>query len=258
MLSVVGCGGRTKGREGYVGRAARFRRIGVNTGMLPEERLQAIVDCSLFHKLDSQAQLALARMASVRVYRTGEALFRRGDRSGTLFLVCDGWVRLALDRGAKEFSLSLHSRGDVLAEHVLLGVGYHESDCLAITHVRVLRFVSVAISEAILNDLWGSLNARMAQRVQLLLERVEDLSLHTLDTRLARLLCRLSAQRVPLPYLSQGVLASMANASRTKMNQMLRRFQRLGVIEMRGGRIIAVDGERLLMLCDDTGRRPVT
>ena len=74
--------------------------------------------------------------------------------------------------------------------------------------------------------------------------------MYPLEIRLARLLLRLDRRARARPVLSpdrlhQGLLALMANATRHKVNEQLRRFDTLGAIRLKAGAVF-ITQEKIL------------
>lgn len=205
------------------------------------ERLAIISQCTLFSALNTNTHSEIARGAISQNHQVGELLFRRGESANSLLLVVDGLLRLSLlSSCGREISLFAAGRGDILGENVLLGPGRREADCLAITKAQVLRIRLNALTESIMEEISQGLNVHLYQRVSEMLGLVEDITLHNLETRLARLLCRLEQQHTSLLHFHQGLIASMAGATRPKVNRQLWRFHRSGAIELRAGKIVAI------------------
>lgn len=75
--------------------------------------------------------------ASDRKLKSGEALFRRGDKPLGLYEIVSGGVRLArVDRAGHEIVLHIAGRGETLAEASLFSTQYH-CDAIACTNATV-------------------------------------------------------------------------------------------------------------------------
>lgn len=75
-----------------------------------------------------------------RALKTGQVLFRTGQRTTGLFEVIEGSVRLTrVDRSGRETVLHLATAGETLAEASLFGAAYH-CDAIATTAAVVRRY----------------------------------------------------------------------------------------------------------------------
>jgi CRP/FNR family cyclic AMP-dependent transcriptional regulator len=223
-----------------------------------DERARALARAPLFKGLTSAALLEIARKASVQVLVTGGSLPLNASHPAPLFVVVSGSVRESLvSTGGREFVLTVAGRGEILGD--LIEAGRSDSRPLhpalvAFAHepTRVLRTPWQVLRTTIESaDLALRCNALLADRAAWMLEAIEDLALHALDARLARLLARLQARSGSHPVMrlhrfDQGTLALMVNATRPKVNQHLRRLQRLGAIDLDGGSVRVRDRSLLV------------
>jgi CRP/FNR family transcriptional regulator, cyclic AMP receptor protein len=218
-----------------------------------DERMRALAQAPLLKGLTSATLLNIAHNSSSEFLVSGGTLSWPTARCASLFLIVSGCVRLSLlSTGGREFVVSVAGRGEILGE--LTAPGASEACQTPQTFVAVaqetthlLRTSWHALSRMIENaDLTRRCNEILAERIDRLLEVIEDLAVHPLDARLARLLSRLQTRSASSPFMrlhrfDQGTLALMANATRPKVNQHLQRLQRLGAIEIEGGAVRVLD-----------------
>lgn len=228
-----------------------------------DERTRALADAPLFRGLTSAVLLEIARKASAQVFAAGGSLPLHAPRLASVFLIVSGSVRVSLvSPGGQEFVVTVAGRGEILGELTeSRGAGSSQTHppLSAIAHepTRVLRTPWHALRKTIASaDLAQRCNALLAERTAWMLEVIEDLALHPLDARLARLLSRLQARSAAHPVMrlhrfDQGTLALMVNATRPKVNQHLQRLQRLGAIDLEGGSVRVRDRSVLAQI----GRR---
>jgi CRP/FNR family transcriptional regulator, cyclic AMP receptor protein len=214
-----------------------------------DERTSALGHAPLFSGLTSAALFEIARSASTHVLTTGGSLPVQAPRLASLFLIESGSVHLSLvSAGGHEFVITVAGRGEILGELVEPG-GSGSSRAhptlvaIARESTRVLRIPWHTLRRAIASsDLAQRCNVLLAERTAWMLEVIEDLALHPLDARLARLLTRLQARSASHPAMrlhrfDQGTLSLMAHATRPKVNQHLQRLQRLGAIDLDRGSV---------------------
>ena len=129
--------------------------------------------------------------ASTRIDREpGEAVFRSGDRTHSVYFVQAGAVRLVrYGRAGEEVLLHDSRAGEFFAEASLDSARYH-CDAIASEQSRLLQFPSAVFNQLLDHDRefarhWISLLARQLRTV---LARVERLSLKSASERVLHLL----------------------------------------------------------------------
>ncbi len=213
-----------------------------------DERRAELAHAALFQGLTDAALLEIARQSSARAVTAGGILPLHEVRISPLYLIARGAMRLSLvSATGREFVVTIAGRGDVLGELTALGRPPSALIATAQEATQLLRIPWSALQQVGAGvELAQRFNVVLAERIQWLLELIEDLALHPLDTRLARVLARLHAHSstravMRLHRFNQNTLAQMANGTRPKVNQHLQILQRLGAIELDGGLVTIRD-----------------
>lgn len=227
-------------------------------GVRLDERRSELAHAALFQGLTDAVLLEIARQSSARAVAVGSILPLHDVRIPPLYLIVRGSMRLSLvSATGREFVVTIAGRGDVLGELT------EPSSALIATAqeaTQLLRIPWSALQRAGAGvELTQRFNAVLAERIQWLLELIEDIALHPLDARLARVLARLHAHSsthavMRLHRFNQNTLAQMANATRPKVNQHLQMFQRLGAIELDAGMVTIRDGAVLARIARGASR----
>ena len=214
-----------------------------------DELARALSRAPLFRGLTSASRLEIARKASVEHLPVGGNLPLHDWSVACLFLVVSGSVRSSLlSVSGHEFVVTVAGPGEVLGDLTEPDTSSsHETRptlmAIAQEPTRLLRIPWHALRNTVGKaDMVQRCNVLLAERAAWLLEVIEDLAMHSLDARLARLLVRLHARSHSHPVMrlhrfGQGTLAQMINATRPKVNQHLQRLQRLGVIDLEAGSV---------------------
>jgi CRP/FNR family transcriptional regulator len=197
---------------------------------------------------------------SIRMgYRRGNILFREGDESSAVFLICSGRVKVyASSRDGRSFTLRIAAEGDVLGMSAVLQDKDYEVTAEAIepTEVRVVRAKQFkqmlnecadaslgaarslaadyrsAFDEACLVALPGSSAGKLAR---LILDWTADAER------------RGSGSFVTMP-LTHEELASMAATSRETVTRTLGQFRKDKLISIRGVALTVLQPEALKQL----------
>ena len=117
------------------------------------ERVRLLGRTALFQRMRAEDLAGLALRARERVMRTGDTLFRRGDRGTTMLVVLVGQVRIVLPSSdGREQVLRLTQPGEVLGELALLDGGGRTADAVAETNGRLLVIERDDLTTALRND----------------------------------------------------------------------------------------------------------
>lgn len=184
---------------------------------------------------------ALAARARPRAWEASQTIFQRRDDADALIIVSSGLVRLSLiTEEGREVTVRMATTGEVFGELGLLDGAPRSTDATAIT--KVAGFVlsrsefwgllenSSSFRKAVIVGLCGRLRETTAQ--------LESIALMSVEQRVARIIHHLALEarkgsekkvEVILAF-SQGELASLAGATRPKVNQALAQLIDEGVL----------------------------
>ncbi|HET8632429.1 MAG TPA: Crp/Fnr family transcriptional regulator [Thermomicrobiales bacterium] len=208
----------------------------------------------LFAALPPDHLAAVARAASLRRYRRGAILYRRGEPCRRLAVVLDGLVSLGRPGGSGgTVTRALVPAGGLLGVEALRGVDVHDSDAVALARVSAAELpIAVAL------DLGCRHPPFLAGLARGLVERMEwaraDLARATQPDTAARLLCllralaRASGQATgvaegscPLGVrLSHADLGRLVGADRATVTRALRALSAARQVWLERGHVVAV------------------
>ncbi len=209
------------------------------------QREAVILACDLFRSLPSHKVASLARASRDVLLDAGETVRRRGETGDALHVVARGGVRLFLSSAqAKELGVLIAGPGmaigvtDMLDGHgaVLHATTQETSILLRLPYAAIRRIVAE-------RDLHTAMLEHLSWQVRHLTETLEDVALHPLEVRVARLIHRLNRQSrsnsAARPHrLDQATIATLANGTRPRVNEQLQKLQRRGAIEIRAGLVV--------------------
>jgi CRP/FNR family transcriptional regulator, dissimilatory nitrate respiration regulator len=134
---------------------------------------------------------ATVRAAAIdRKFKTGEALFRLGDKTAGLYEVLAGRVRMArVDRSGHEVILYVAGPGETLAEASLFSPAYH-CDAIASTDALVRIYPKAAMLAAFDKDPKAAqaFTATLAHQVMNLRTRIEQRNIRSARERVRHFL----------------------------------------------------------------------
>ncbi|MGH8032038.1 MAG: Crp/Fnr family transcriptional regulator [Luteimonas sp.] len=212
-----------------------------------DDRFRMLDRCMLFHGLPVPLLQHVLGHASEHLLREGEALFFKNDVSDFLVVVLEGQIHEVLyGPDGQELIIATPGAGETVDEAALFDGRSRSFTAIACATTRVLKLPRRHFP--ILMSMPGMLervNSLLCLRLRQSIDRLENICLHRLESRLARyLLVRIGAQgqehdaaaEIALPA-TQSVLAAMLNVSRPRLNVQLQAWQRSGLTTRRGNRL---------------------
>ncbi len=204
----------------------------------------------------AQADLEqVARVTVERQFDRGDIIFLEGRPNGALHYLCSGLVKVfktSLD--GREQVLRLIGAGNTFNEVPALDGGPNPASAAAMeactiyviqrTELRKLIVERPAVAEGVVQVL--------ASALRHLVTLVEDLSFRHVTARVARLLLDQEAATMPAGAsarrLTQQEMGAIVGTAREVVGRALKELEAAGAIEMRQGRAVVVDRERLGLL----------
>ena len=214
-----------------------------------------------FSKLSPSLRQAILERAQVRRVHDGAQVTSRGTAATEWCGVALGAVRIgSVSLAGKQVSLTYVEPGSWFGDIALFDglPRTHDATAHGATTLLVVRkpdFKALLAAHVELYDALLRLNCR---RLRLMFDAVEDLATRPLAARLARQLLLLARSygvaegaeiRIGLA-LAQEDLAQLLGASRQRVNQELKAFEREGALRVEPTRLVVVSRERLLALSE--------
>ncbi len=223
---------------------------------------------------DSVAAL-LTRPAPGHTMRTvaaKETVIAQGDRAVALYYVCRGHVQLTIvSKGGKQAVVGILTSGDFFGEGCIGGQTTYHSSAVTLTASRIVRIERDAMlrlleeQPAVLETFMRSLLSR-SFRIE---ADLVDQLFHSTELRLARALSLLAdltgagtSSDAVIPRISQEVLAARVGTTRSRINFLMNKFRKLGLVEytntsrtlkVRAALLTAIAGEPAIERSADPG-----
>lgn len=210
-----------------------------------------------FSKLSPALRNAILARAHVRRLKDGAALATRGSAAEEWCGVALGAVRIStVSLAGKQVTLTYAEPGTWFGDIALFDglPRTHDADAHGPTTLLCVRkpdFRELLTQHVELYDALLRLNCR---RLRLMFDQFEDLNTRPLRSRLAKQLLLLARRygkaqgeelRIGLA-LAQEDLAQMLGASRQRVNQELKRFERDGALRVEPTRLVVLSRDKLL------------
>jgi len=211
----------------------------------------------LFAALNQQDLAQVAGMAQERQYERGDLIVLEGEMGGALHYVHAGLVKVfKTSPSGKEQVLRLIAPGYTFNDVPALDGGSIPASAAAMeptivyiirrADLRTLIMTRPEVAEAAVKTLTSALRH--------LVSLVEDLSLRHVTARVAKILLdqeEASQQAQRTYHLTQQEMAALAGSAREVVGRSLKELEAAGAIEMRQGRAVVLNLERLRLLTSE-------
>lgn len=208
-----------------------------------------------FAGLDQAVLQALADLAIWHEYPPGALIFAEGETSRGLYGVQRGWVKvikLALD--GREQVLRHLGPGDVFSEIGVFGAHPNPATAVALEAAELWLLPRASLQPVLLAHPAMMLRIldNMAGRITYLAGLVADLSLHSVEVRLARLLLSeaISGSLNRQPWLTQAELAARLGTVPDVLSRALRSLSEANLIQVSRQKITILDRQGLIARAD--------
>jgi CRP-like cAMP-binding protein len=233
----------------------------MNTPVPTIEELQNIESGAWFSKLSVALRQAILSRATVRRLADGKALATRGSPAEEWCGVAKGAVRISsVSLSGKQVTLTYAEPGTWFGDIALFDglPRTHDADAHGETTLLAVRkadFKELLSQHVELYDALLRLNCR---RLRLMFDHFEDLNTRPLQARLAKQILLLARSygvaqgdeiRIGLA-LAQEDLAQLLGASRQRVNQELKGFEREGAVRVEPTRLLVLSREKLLVISE--------
>jgi CRP-like cAMP-binding protein len=224
--------------------------------MSVERRVEVLAKTALFQNLPASALADLASHAYEHKLGQGQILFSANEPSDGLYIVLSGSVRAFRENlDGREQTIHVERAGGMLAEVTVFDGGPYPSTAAAEEESVVLFLAKQDVLRFLLQHPEAALAAlaMMAKKLRVVASLAEHLTLKDVNQRLATLLLEEARHHSPemrngvsfsLP-LSHTQLASRLGSVREVVTRGLQKFSQLGLIEIRGHRIVLLDVQAL-------------
>jgi CRP/FNR family transcriptional regulator len=225
--------------------------------VMPTDKVSALKQTALFGELDEATLRALADRAFEHRIARGEVLFVEGDEARGLYVIVEGALRAYRESVAgREQVMHVERAGTTIAEVPVFDDGKYPSTVAGEEDSVVLFIDKRDVLRLCVEHPRIALAALklLAQRLRKVAGLVEQLSLHEVDQRLARLLASEARARgkreddgvtVELVLTNQQIAARIGTV-REVVSRALNRLQQNGLIRVEGRRVF-IPSEAVLM-----------
>jgi CRP/FNR family cyclic AMP-dependent transcriptional regulator len=233
----------------------------MNTPVLTIPERTNIESGSWFSKLSQPLRNAILSRAIVRRLSDGQLLSTRGSSAEEWCGVAQGAVRVSsVSLSGKQITLTYVEPGVWFGDIALFDgmPRTHDATAHGETTLLVVRKADFKELLAQHTELYEALLRLNCRRLRLMFDAIEDLNTKPLSARLAKQVLLLARSygvqqgeevRIGL-QLAQEDLAELLGASRQRVNQELKGFERDGAVRVEPTRLVVLSKEKLLAIAE--------
>jgi len=202
----------------------------------------------LLHRLPYFARLPLARVSALahqtthHIFQAGETVFIEGEPSAGLWIIDRGRVKVfRLNLEGREHILQFAGPGDSFNDIAAIDGRPYAANCIALSETRAWLLPHDSLVIELRRDPEFALAVIdvLANRARVLVQRIEDLALHTATARLAGfLLLQSKNPSLSGPGITRAVMAARLATTPETVSRALRELEDMGAIRFDRHRII--------------------
>lgn len=212
--------------------------------------IEALSKTSYFQGLGAGTLQAIVQSAIDRRYRADEAIFLEGDPCTGLYVVQDGWLKsVKVSPAGREQVVRYIGPGETFNEVSVLAGTPNQVTVVALEAAMVWLIRRDTLLRLLETDrrLARAVTQNLAGRVLHLMSLIEDLSLRTVESRLARLLLEeaTGAALYRHQWATQAEMAGRLGTVPDVLNRALRKLADEGLIQVDRHQIQILDRTEL-------------
>lgn len=203
-----------------------------------------------FTGLETHALKRIGRLMVERRVEKGEIIWLEQDHAKMIYIVASGLIKLfKMSAEGKEQILRLVRPGDCFGHTGIFNGGSNPENAQAVAPAVLYGLMNGDLQTLLREQKQLALNTikALATEMHHYISLVEDLSLRSVSSRLARVLLEYSREEVLDDTLirTRGDMAAMTGTVREVIGRSLKAFEKKGVITSNGRQIIIRDSDAL-------------
>jgi CRP/FNR family transcriptional regulator, cyclic AMP receptor protein len=234
----------------------------------PEEKIRLLSMVDILEPLTREEINDLSRRVPDTHFQRGQVLYTPQEKSEVLFMLKKGRVRIyRVSPDGREFTLTVVGAGTVFGEMSLTAQRLENAYAEAMGPVIVCKMRRLDFEQLVMDKPQVGLKVMsvMSERLFLAEDRMEDIALKEVPTRLASFILQLiesegvvtrEGYKVPTRYTHRQV-ATMIGSKRETVTKAFTLLQQAGAVELERRRIHVKDIETLKRIADQ-GLHPIS
>jgi CRP/FNR family transcriptional regulator len=211
-----------------------------------------------FATLDTAMLDTIAQATTQQNYDSGQVVFLEGETCAGLYIVQEGWLKaVKLSLTGREQVLRFLGPGDTFSEISVLAVAPNNPATVIALEPSSVLIVSREMMLQLLDEHAGLARIiiqNLAGRVMHLVSLIEDLSLRSVEARLARVLLENASEGVlhRRRWATQSEMAARLGTVPDVLSRVLRGLTEEGIIQIERREIRILDPQKLEMKAMDS------
>ena len=212
-----------------------------------EKALQTLRKISYFAEIEENLQHELAHQATRLSVEQGQIVLLEGEQSEAVYVVESGWLKSSKSsQNGREHVIKFLGSGETFNELSVLIEAENQTTVTALEPSVLFVMRRPAIQRVLERhpELARKIIQRLAGRVQFLLSMIEDLSLRSIEARLARYLVEQASDNHMLyrpKWATQAELANHLGTVPNVLNRSLKNLEQANLIAVKRHQIEIID-----------------
>lgn len=219
------------------------------------KRIKCMKELSIFSSLDFSEREKIGMLAGKKTYRKNEYIFREGEAADTVYLIKHGRVRLfKISVNGKEITLDILKEDDIFGENTLFEDACHSINAQVLEDTFICSCNKNDFASLLQNPETSlKIIQLLGKKLNNYTEQVASIAFRDVKGRVSATLLRLADQygkpcqegtAIDINLTHQD-LASLVNASRVMVTNVLISLKQEGVIKSKGQRLTLLNSEKL-------------
>lgn len=224
----------------------------ISTGL--DAAIQALRSVKHINELPEHVMNDIAREARLRNYKSGEVIYLEGEQAETVYILETGWVKATrMSPEGREQALLFLKPGEVFGDISVFTDTPYPGTVVALEAVKAWSIEKSSLQRLIQRhpELAMAVIRRLGERVMYFIGLIEDLSLRSVEARVANTLLKhaktkgtdLVVQR--RPWTTFDMMATRLGTVRDVLRRALRNLEDEGLLRVEKGGIVILDPEGL-------------
>lgn len=221
------------------------------------DKLKAVQAVTFFEGLPSEQFAKLAEISVIKKYNKGEILFEADVPAHGFFASISGRAKIfRTSPSGKEHILHVFGPGEAFGEVPVFEGGTFPAHAQTLEKSEMLFFPRQDFENMIRKepDLAMKMMAMLAQRLRILVNKIDDLSLKEAPSRVASYLLLLRSSQESNTFkldLPKGQIAFYLGTIQETLSRIFKKFTEQGIIGIKGKEITILDTNQLQQIADE-------